>query len=149
MRVGGPQQRLQDSQFKGFMQGGAGRLAAASSRAGQAARSSECTKYSKLKAFKAVRAGCRQQRMHPRFPIGKLQGGAGRPPARANAPKIPNWKASCKAVRASCQKASKQCEQAARSSERTQDFQLGNASRRRAGRLRAAAKAPKIRNWKA
>ena len=129
-----------------------------------------------------MRAGCPQQRTHPRFPIGSLQGGAGRLPEAANAPKIPNGKASWR------------CGQAARSSKGTQDFQLAQQRPRPrfpigrlqggagsvsaaanaprflierleggptapkipswqlqggAGRLPAAANAPKIPNWKA
>ena len=89
---------------------------AAPRRCGKAARSSECTQDSQLEGFKAVQACCPQQRMHPRFPIGssrrcgqaarsseraqdsqfegfkaasrRLQGGAGRLPAAANAPKM-------------------------------------------------------------
>ena len=57
-----------------------------SRRCGQAARSSERTQDSQLEGFKAVRAGYPQQRTHPRFPIGRFQGGAGRLPAAAIAP---------------------------------------------------------------
>ena len=103
----------------------------------------------KILNWKSSRRCEQQQRMHPRFLIGRLpggpiapkipswqlQGGAGRLPAAANAPKIPNWKAS------------KRCRHAARSSVCTQDSQLDLQGG--AGRLPAAASAPKIPNSKA
>ena len=144
----------------GRLQGGAGRQPAAvtahkiphwkdSRRCGQAARSSECTQDSQLEGFKAVRAGCPQQR------AGRLQGGAGLLPAAANA-QIPDWKSS------------RRCGQAARSNERTEGSQLEGLKAVRAGcpqqrpqdspvgrlqggagRIPAAANAPKIPLWKA
>ena len=73
-----------------------------------------------IQSFRAVRAGCPQQRTHPRFPIGRCQGGAGRLPAATNAPKIPNWKASRRCGHDVLLGGLKRCGQAARSSERTQ-----------------------------
>ena len=136
---------------------GAGRLPAAanarkiltwkaSRRCGQAARSSECTQDSHLEGLKAVRAVCPQQRTRPRLPIGRLQGGAGRRPAAATV-KIPNSKASCKAVRAGwpqLQVGPGRLPAAANAP----IFQI-KSLQGGAGRLPAAANAPKIPNWKA
>ena len=124
-----PQQRTRPRLPIGRLQGGAGRRPAAATarfpiqrlharRCGQAGRS-----------FKSGRAGCPQQRMHQIFQIKSLQGGAGRLPAAANAPKIPNWKAS------------RRCGQAARTSECTQDSQLEGFMQGGSGKLPEGFKA--------
>ena len=133
VRAGCPQQRSHPIKIPNWK---------ASRRCGQVARSSERTQDSQLEGFKAVRAGCPQQRTHPRFSIGRLQGGAGRLPAAANAPKIPNWKASRRrgqvARSSECAqlpnwKAPRRCRQAARSSDCTQDSPLEGFKAVRAG----------------
>ena len=145
----------------------------ASKRCGHAGSPQQRTRpRSQLEGFTAA-CGQAAPSSEPRFPLGRLQGGAGRLPAAAQAPKIPNWKASqggegrlpaaATAPKIANWKASRRCGQAARSSECTQDFQLEasgrcglpaaanapKASQGGAGRLPAAADAPKIPNWKA
>ena len=61
------------------VQGGAGRLPAP-------ANAPKISNWVMLQG--GVRAGCAQQRRHPRFAIGRLEGGAAGLPAAANAPKI-------------------------------------------------------------
>ena len=150
------------------LQSSASRLPAAanapkiSNWCGQAARSSEGTQDSQLEGLKAVRAGCPQQRMHPRLPSSELEGFKAVRAAAANAPKIPNWKASrwSDSTQDSQLAAPRRCGKAARSSECTQDSQLEGFKAVQAccpqqrrhprfliGRLPGGPIAPKIPSW--